>query len=157
MTVTAGRPPTDDALLSELRRAAMVGDPVPGDWPAAASVAFVWSALPEQQATLAYDSLSGRDRRLGGMQIVGLVLREMRWVAGARAAELEIDVAVDKVRVVGRVTPGEAVAVHVLWPEDGRSTEADETGAFRFDELPRRPLCLVVHGDGPFKTGWILS
>ena len=157
MTVTAGRPPTDDALLSELRRAATVADPMPGDWPAAASVAFAWSALPERPATLAYDSLAGRDRRLGGMQVVGLVLREMRWVAGTRAAELEIGVAVDKVRVIGRVTPGRAVAVDALWPEGRRSTEADETGTFRFDELPRRPLCLVVQGDGPFKTGWILS
>jgi hypothetical protein len=157
MTVTAGTPPADDALLSELRRAATVADPVPGDWPAAASVAFAWSALPEQPAKLAYDSLAGRDRRLGGMQVIGLVLREMRWVAGTRAVELEIDVAVDRVRIIGRATPGRSVAVEALWPEGRRSTETDETGMFRFDELPRRPVCLVVRGDAPFRTGWILS
>ncbi|HET6952738.1 MAG TPA: hypothetical protein VFI47_20320 [Acidimicrobiales bacterium] len=157
MTVTARTQPGDDALLSELRRVAAAADPVPGDWFDAAAAAFTWSTIDAPAATLAYDTVVGRDRRLGCTQLVGLLLREMRWDAGPHAVELTVDVAADKVRVLGRLCPAAASKVTVLWPEGRRSMCAGETGEFQFDEMPRRPFCVVVDGGAPLKTGWILT
>jgi hypothetical protein len=44
-----------------------------------------------------------------------------------------------------------------VWPEGQQATTADDLGAFRFDDLPRQPVCFVVAGESPVKTGWILS
>jgi hypothetical protein len=39
-----------------------------------------------------------------------------------------------------------------VWPEGRQATTADDRGAFRFDDLPRRPVCFVVAGESPVKT-----
>jgi hypothetical protein len=59
--------------------------------------------------------------------------------------------------VLGRVVPGRSVDVVALWPEGRRETASDDRGTFRFDELPRRPLCVHVTGEHPVKTGWIIT
>ncbi|HEY7070855.1 MAG TPA: hypothetical protein VH479_12110, partial [Acidimicrobiales bacterium] len=63
----------------------------------------------------------------------------------------------DRLRVVGDVSPAAAVDVVAVWPEGQQATTADDLGAFRFDDLPRQPVCFVVAGESPVKTGWILS
>ena len=117
---------------------------------------FGWHRIDAEPAELVYDAASGRDPRLGGVQLAGGTLRELRYTAGARTLAVEVDVADDKVRVAGMVTPPVAVEVMVVWPEGLDTVTSGAAGDFRFDELPRRPLCLVVKGDAPAKTGWIL-
>jgi hypothetical protein len=157
MEHTAATAPGDDSLLADLHRVVAVGDPVPDDWRAAASSSFRWSSIDAEAAELAYDSISGRDRRIGGGHISGFALRELRYVAGARAIELELDVGDDKLRVLGRLIPARRADVVATWPEGRRVTTTDDDGAFRFDELPRRPLSVYVTGDHRVKTGWILT
>jgi len=156
MTHTAVPLPTDDALVDELRRLGAVADPVPGAWRAAAVASFGWHRIEAEPARLVYDAVSGRDPRLGGVQLAGGTLRELRFTAGARTLAVELDVAADIVRVAGTVTPPAAVEVMVVWPGGLDTVTSGAAGDFRFDELPRRPVCLVVKGDAPTKTGWIL-
>jgi hypothetical protein len=153
MTHTSAPLPTDDALVDELRRVRALADPVPDAWLRAARASLGWQDIDAEPAVLAYDSLSGRDPRQPGTQVV----RELRYAAGAAGLSLEVAVNSDQLRVVGEVSPSAAVEVVAVWPEGQLVTTADDEGAFRFDDLPRRPVCFVVAGESPVKTGWILS
>jgi hypothetical protein len=157
MTHTSAPLPTDDALVDELRRVRAVADPVPDAWLRAAIAGLGWRGIDAEPATLAYDSLSGRDPRLGGGSPGTQVVRELRYAAGAAGLSLELDLNDDRLRVVGEVSPPAAVEVVAMWPEGRLATTADDQGAFRVDDLPRRPLCFVVGGESPVKTGWILT
>jgi hypothetical protein len=157
MTHTSAPLPTDDALVDELRRVRALADPVPDAWLRAALASLGWQDIDAEPAALAYDSLSGRDPRQAGGQPGSQVVRELRYAAGAAGLSLEVDVSADRLRVVGEVSPSAAVEVVAVWPEGQLATTADDEGAFRFDDLPRRPVCFVVAGESPVKTGWILS
>jgi hypothetical protein len=156
MTDTAATPPHLDALADELRRAAAVADPVPESWRAVASGSFVWAAIDAVPAQLSYDSRAASAGRVGGTP-AGAALREVVYSAGSLAVELELDVGADKVRLLGRLVPSRRVAVVALWPEGRSETVSSDDGAFRFDDLPRRPFCLHVLGDAPVKTGWVVT
>jgi hypothetical protein len=156
MTDTAATPPHLDALADELRRVAALADPVPESWRAAASNSFAWAAIDAVPAQLSYDSRAGRAGRIGGTP-VGATLREVVYSAGSLAVELELDVGADKLRLLGHVVPARRVDVVALWPEGRSETTSGDDGAFRFDELPRRPFCLHVLGDTPVKTGWVVT
>ena len=155
MTDTAAPPPGNDALAAELHRVVGLADPVPDGWRSAAAGAFAWAAIDAAPTRLDYDSRAVPGGRAGGLP--GAAPREVRYVAGPVAIALELDVGADKVRAVGRVTPARRVGVTVLWPEGRRDEETDEAGTFRVDELPRRPLCVVVRGSEPVKSGWIVT
>ena len=157
MSHTSAPLPTDDALVDELRRVRALADPVPAAWRQAALASLAWQDIDAEPAALAYDSLSGRDPRLAGGQPGTQAVRELRYAAGAAGLSLEVDLNADRLRVVGEVSPAAAVEVVAVWPEGRQATTADDRGAFRFDDLPRRPLCLVIGGDAPLKTGWILA
>ena len=151
----------DDVLLSELRRAANVADPVPDAWQAVARQAFTWAAVDAQPATLVYDSYSVRRGGIG-TRGGGPVQRSLRFTAGAPAAgvtvEIELDVGADKLRAVGRVRPVAPGAVAALTAGGRVDGDCDPSGEFRFDELPRRPFCLVVTTPGrSVKTGWVVG
>jgi hypothetical protein len=156
MTHTAASLPTDDALVDELRRLTAVADPVPHAWREAAVAGYDWHRIEAEPAALAYDSLSGHDPRLGPLQLAGRILRELRWTGAGRAVAVEVDVGDDRVRVVGKVWPGASVEVLAVWPEGLDTVTSRDRGRFLFDDLPRRPLCLVVGGEVPIKTGWIM-
>jgi len=157
MTHTSAPLPTDDALVDELRRVRALADPVPEAWLRAALASLGWQDIDAEPAALAYDSMSGRDPRLGGGSTGPQVVRELRYAAGAAGLSLEVDVNGDRLRVVGDISPAAAVEVVAVWPEGQVATTADDRGAFRLDDLPRRPVCFVVAGESPVKTGWILS
>lgn len=144
----------DDALLGALRRAVAAADPVPDDWHDAASSSFAWASIDAEPATLAYDSCSTGGPP--GAVLVGPVVREMRFTRGPLSIELDVDVSGDTLRVLGRVSPARSVEVLALWPEGKTDVTSDHGGGFRFDELPRRPLCVVVGGERPVKTGWVV-
>src|SRR5262245_14240207 len=149
--------PDDDLLDAELRRVAAVADPVPAAWRQAALDAVAWLALDGEPAALAYDSISSRERPLDGVRLTEVTMRELRYsVHGGQALDLELDVGVDKLRVLGQLVPARPAEVTVTWPGGQRVIQADERGVFHVDELPRGPLCFQVVGEEPTKTGWIL-
>jgi hypothetical protein len=157
MVTSSEAPPTDeDAFEADLRRIAAVADPVPASWRTAAEASAAWLRFDGEPGVLAYDSLAGRDQSTGGVQIAGLAWRELRYHYGDDAIELELDLGDDRVRVLGRLDPGRSADVAAVWPEGRRVAVADDGGRFHFDELPCRPLCFVVAGDHPVKTGWIV-
>jgi hypothetical protein len=88
-------------------------------------------------------------------------VRTVRFTAGAGPAlvrvEVEVDVGADKIRVLGRVHPGRRAPVVAVAGSGRTVAEADAEGGFRFDELPRRPFCVLVGGPQPVKTGWIVT
>jgi hypothetical protein len=157
MSHTSAPLPTDDALVDELRRVRALADPVPEAWRRAALASLAWQDIDAEPAALAYDSLSGRDPRLAGGQPGTHAVRELRYATGAAGLSLDVDINADRLRVVGEVSPAAAVEVVAVWPEGQQATVADDQGAFRFDDLPRRPICFVVAGESPVKTGWILA
>jgi hypothetical protein len=157
VTTSSAAPPTDeDALEADLRRVAALADPVPAAWRAAAEASVMWLRVEGEPVELAYDSVSARDHSVGGVQIAGLAWRELRYEHGADGIELELDVGDERIRVLGRLRPGRSAEVAAVWPEGRRVAVADDGGQFYFDELPCRPLCFLVAGERPAKTGWIM-
>jgi hypothetical protein len=149
--------PDDDLVEADLRRLAGLADPVPAGWRVAARAAVAWLALDGEPAALVYDAVSGRERPLDGARLAPVTMRELRYEVGERAVDLELDVGSDRVRVLGRLTPAREVEVTVTWPEGRCLVTSDDRGVFHVDELPRRPLCLLVAGEEPVRTGWILT
>jgi len=146
-----------DALAAELRRVVALADPVPDGWRAAAAGAYAWVATAAPAAHLAYDSRAEQAGEAGTAHGSGATLRTMRFGIGHLAVELELDVGADKVRITGRVRPARAVEIVAMWPEGRVATTSDSAGVYRFDELPRRPLCLHVTGEPAVKTGWVVA
>jgi hypothetical protein len=151
----------DDLLVAELRRVAGVADPVPPGWADAAHGAFAWATVPGVPARLTYDSRTAASSGRGDVLFAGPAQRTMRFTAGAGPAraelELELDIGADKVRVLGRVRPGRRATVVALSTAGRTVAHADDSGTFRFDELPRRPFCVVIDGPQPLKTGWVVT
>jgi hypothetical protein len=157
MTDTAATPPGPDTLAAELRRVTALADPLPESWRAVAAASFAWAAIDAVPATLSYDSRTADIGRGGRAPLSGGAWREVVYSAGPLTVELGVDVGADKVRLLGRVVvPARRSAVVALWPEGRSETVSDDSGSFRFDELPRRPLCLHVTAEPPVKTGWVI-
>lgn len=156
MTDTAAPWPPDDGLADDLRRALMLVDPVPGGWRDAAAGAFSWAAVDARQVRLDYDARTLRGGRVHRDDVPTTEVREVRYVGGDHAVALELDVGGERLRVLGWIEPPRRAEVVLLWPEGRWDGESDEHGTFRADELPRRPLCLVVDGEHPVKSGWIV-
>lgn len=150
----------DDLLVAELSRVAGVADPVPEAWAAVAHDAFGWARLPGLAARLTYDSNPAPDAQ-GAAPVASTAVRTVRFTAGAGPAlvrvEVELDIGADKIRVLGRVDPGRPGPVVAVAGSGRTVAEADAEGGFRFDELPRRPFCVLVDGPQPVKTGWIVT
>jgi hypothetical protein len=151
----------DDATVAELRRVAAQADPVPGAWRSAARGAYAWLSAHGEPARLVYDARSAA----AGLRSSGpapVPQRSLRFVAdgwGADAVvELDVDVLADRLVVAGRLRPPRPVPVTVVVLDDVPSTtDAADDGAFRFDELPRRPFYLLVGGVMACKTGWVMA
>jgi hypothetical protein len=148
--------PDDTGVADGLHRLAALGDPVPPSWRDAALVGVAWTTIPAEPARLAYDSVVPPRPPPDGPWLSCTAVREVRYAASALAVELELDVGADMLRLLGRLVPARRVGVAVLWPEGREESDSDEAGAFRFDDLPVRPLCIVVGGSDPVKTGWVV-
>jgi hypothetical protein len=149
-------PPDHEALAAELGRVIMLADPVAESWRATAGAAFGWTAIGGVPARLVYDSHLAGDAGDDGARPAGTVPRQVRYTSGMLAIELDLDIGADKLRLLGRLVPGARVELVAHWPGGQRVGVSDDDGAFRFDELPRRPLCVAVGGDDPVKTGWVV-
>jgi len=144
-----------DDLLAELGRALRSADPVPAAWWRSATVAFGWVEIDAEPARLAYDARTRRGGH-GGRGSAGRDVREARYVAATSAVSLEVEAGDGAVRLFGRIEPPRGVEVAVLWPGGRWDGTSDGHGVFRADGLPRRPLCVVVGGDDPLKSGWVV-
>jgi hypothetical protein len=148
----------DDALLRALADAVAVADPVPTDWQRAALGCADWLALDARLAEMAYDSLD--DHRPAGAAYgsvqEGSERRRLRFGGDDLAVEVEVSVTADAVRLAGWVRPAGRSRVRALLPEASHTAEVGEGGAFHFEELPHAPVSLLVDGDPPVKTGWIV-
>lgn len=138
--------PGDDDVLAELRTLMDTTDGVPGEWRAAARVAFGWLALDVTVAELAYDST----------MIDHTICRETRFVTQEAGVELSLGAKGDEVVLRGELVTISTAKVTVRWPGGELSTPTDETGVFRFHDLPRAPVYVQVDCEKPFKTGWIV-
>ena len=149
----------DDHLLSELRRVGALADPVPDGWRGTARAAFSWAALDGEPAWIVHDARPASDGR-GHGRLAAASQRTLRFRVGGGPSrpmvELELDVGADKVRATGRLRPPGAAVVVAMSADGHRSTPAGADGVFVFDEMPRRPFCLVVTGDAPLKTEWVV-
>jgi hypothetical protein len=163
-TAASADPSADDAdelLVAELRRVAVVADPVLPGWTDTAHRAFAWAALPGVPARLTYDSRTAVSSGRGDVLFAGPAQRTVRFTAGAGPArvevELELDIGADKLRVLGRIRPARRASVVALSTGGRAVAHADESGTFRVDELPRRPFCVLVDGPHRVKTGWVVT
>jgi hypothetical protein len=133
-------------VLGELRQLVEADGTVPGDWRAAARVAFGWLALDVPVAELVYDSTT--------VQLA--VRRQARFVTATGGVELELEMKDDEVALRGELVAAGPAKVTVRWPGGELTSATDEAGTFRFHDLPRAPLHVQVHADSPCKTGWLL-
>lgn len=159
--------PDDEALLRALADAVALADPVPADWEPAALGCVDWLALDTRLAEMAYDSLDdqGPAGTAHGTRGEGSERRRLRFGSDELAVEVELTVTPDAVRLAGRVLPAGRAGPHrvrALLPQPADTESAAYTaevgggGRFRFDELPRGPVSLLLDGDPAVKTGWIV-
>ena len=151
-----GTPPDD--VLIDLREAVAAGDGPLGDWRAAAHFAFAWVLLDVPYAERVYESkrpfvgLGGG--RSGGAELG--VVHQARFAVGFDGVEVTVEVKGDDVVMTGEVGGGVPAKVVARWPGGEQVDMTDETGAFRFHDLPRAPLCIQLDGSVTLKTGWIV-
>lgn len=149
--------PDDEAVLRALREALAGADPLPDAWRRDALAGFDWLALDAEPADVAYDSIEDVHRPLGGpLAGDGAERRRVRFEARGVVVEVEVQVTADAVRLLGRVTPCGTTRVRAVTPGGEQVAAAGESGTFRFDELPREPVSLLVEGQRRVKTGWIV-
>lgn len=149
--------PDDEAVLRALGEAMAGADPLPDAWRRDALAGFDWLTLDAEPAEVAYDSIEDVHRPLGGpMAGAGAERRRVRFEARGVAVEVEVQVTADAVRLLGRVTPCGTTRVRAVLPAGEQVAAAGEGGTFRFEELPRGPVSLLVEGRRRVKTGWIV-
>lgn len=159
--VPDGTEPDDEVLLAELRRVGTTADPLPDGWRSTGHDAFAWAAIEGDVARLVYDSQpAGRGRVDDHGSRASQ--RSLRYTAGVGSAavtvEIDLDLGVDKARVTGRVRPVVPHAVVAITAHGRVAGDLGPSGAYRLDELPRRPFCLVVTSPGAsVKTGWVVG
>lgn len=151
-----GDPSLDDAaLLAGLRQVVASTAPEPPAEDLAALRCTAWLASDAQLAELAYDSIVGAGRPSSTRGLAS-GHRALSYTIGARSVHLGLAVSADQVVLQGDVHPADRVPVVALTPGGQVETETGDDGTFRVDELPRRPLSVIVGGARPFKTGWIV-
>lgn len=140
-----GRTPHD--VLIDLRDALARAAGPPGEWRAAARVAFAWVLLevPFAERTFRSTGRAGEG-----------VVHQARYEVGGDGVELTLEVKHDDVVLSGEVCRGTPSKVVVRWPGGERVEGTDAAGAFRVYDLPHRPLCVQLDGPVPLKTGWIV-
>jgi DNA-directed RNA polymerase specialized sigma24 family protein len=140
-----GRSP--EGVRGDLRAALARTPDLPGEWRAAARVAFAWVLLEVPIAERVFRS-TGRAGE-------GTV-HQARYDVGGDGVELTLEVKRDDVVLSGQVCSGTPVKLVVRWPGGERVEGTDGAGAFRVYDLPHAPLCVQLEGPVRLKTGWMV-
>jgi hypothetical protein len=143
----------DERLIAELGAAVAEESAVSDRRRAAARAAFTWRSVDAELAELLHDSAldPGAAVRSGGD-----APRTLTFARGAVTLEIEVD----GDTLLGEVLdgdPGPGPASVTLQRPDtaGRSTEADGSGFFRFDEVGPGPVRFVLsRGSWSITTPW---
>ena len=147
-----------DELESELRRLAARSDPVPPLVVQAALDAFSWRDIDTELAELIFDSLLDQDE---ATLVRGTAERRM---VSFQTSELTIDIEVSGAglgrSVMGQIIPAQPARVDIRQRESQVTTDADELGRFRSEDLHAGPMSLRLHppasGAGPeIVTDWV--
>ncbi|HEY8544788.1 MAG TPA: hypothetical protein VIL36_07060, partial [Acidimicrobiales bacterium] len=138
---------TPAEVAADLRAGVGSGAEVPGEWRAAARVAFAWVLLevPFAERTFRSTQRAGEG-----------VVHQARYEVGGEGVDLTLEVKHDDVVLTGRVCSGTASKVVIRWPGGERVEGTDAAGAFHAYDLPRSPLCLQLDGPVALKTGWLV-
>ena len=138
------------ALLDELRRVVAAADPVPRSWRRAARVAARWAGGDLPRARLVFEA----EPDALGVRAPGR--RELRFAAGGRAVAVTVDVDGEVVRLVGQLDPAGGRGGGGGGGAGRPPPPPRADGRFHFDDLPRRPLCLVTGGEDRVRTSWFV-
>jgi hypothetical protein len=151
--------PDDDALEQELGSLLHRADPIPPIVLAAGRAALGWRRLEGELAELLADSALPAGE-LSLARGVGVPVRSVTFGTGRQAIDLDIDVAGDRLRLRGQLSPPAAARVDVQ-RRDGAtlaSVIADDFGRF-VAELPSRGTIRLrltgQLGPGAIETAWI--
>lgn len=145
-----------DAVLAELRQLLAQGEVVPGEWRAAARVAFGWHLVDVPLAERVYESTRPAGLGRSGEVVDPGVVRQARFATPYDGVELSVEIKGDDVVLTGQVVSGAPARVIARWPGGERVDTTDEAGAFRFHDLPRAPLCVQIDAKHALKTGWLI-
>jgi len=139
--------------LEALRRAVARHDPPPRALVTAARAAHSWSSLEVDLAPLA-DVPAGGD--LVGVRD-GAPDRALRFTAGDRTVDVDVEAAGAERSLTGALTPAVAAVVQVVAPAGAVEVRTDDLGRFVVDGLRAGPVRLVVTADGApvLRTEWV--
>ena len=154
-TPTTGGP--DELLLTELRRVALLLDPLPTRLVHAARESLTWRSVDAELAALLSDSALEDERAALVRSTAGL--RAVAFESSAVTIELDVVAAGSRRTLVGQLVPPAPAAVEVQTTGPRTSVDADAQGVFRFEDVPSGQMRLRVTGhpdaDGPVETSWI--
>jgi hypothetical protein len=145
----------DDELMSGVRDAFEVLDPVPADVLAAARASIIWRARAATLAELAHDRTG---RAPAGVR--GAVDRTLTFTCPGRAVEIEVAERGRHREITGRLVPSSAAVVQVRHrdlPPDGITARAEPAGLFCVPDVPQGLVSLVFRLDdgSSIVTSWI--
>lgn len=143
----------DELLLTQLHSALDGLDPVPESVVDAARSAYAWRTIDAELAALSYDSLLD-DEELAGVRSAGSAARMLTF----ESADLTVEVAVERGRVMGQLVPAQVGTVELRHPGGSTTEQADEVGRFSFDGVPRGPFSLrcTTADAATIVTDWIV-
>ena len=137
--MTSEFPPSDMALLAEIRGSAEAFDPVPKTVIAAAKASLTWRSIDAELAQLIEDSalapMAGV-RSAEGPRLLTFESAETTLV-------LEVLPTGPTRRVLGQLLAAPRARVEVRHARGADEVEADELGRFRVEEVPAGPLSLA--------------
>ncbi|MGW2823987.1 hypothetical protein ACWC24_23780 [Streptomyces sp. NPDC001443] len=141
--------PDCDRLEDELRRAAAVLDPVPGELYRIAMEAFALRDLDARIAELTFDSLTD------AIPVRGVA--DPPRMLTFRTGELSVDVEVTSEGLMGQVLPPQTARIEVLsGPRTAAPLIADDLGRFICDAPPAGPFALRLRtGAEVVVTEWL--
>jgi hypothetical protein len=152
----------DERLMSELRLAATIFDPVPASVVEAAKAAWTWRTIDTELAELTYDSWND-DKALAGVRGASTIERTSRLLsfeAKDAAVGLELELASDggQWRLVGQIVPAQPGVVEVHHRRGSDLVEADVVGRFAVTAIAPGLFRLSVRPSshtGQVATAWI--
>ncbi|WP_067807261.1 hypothetical protein [Actinomadura formosensis] len=145
----------DDELISGVRDAFEILDPVPPDVLAAARASIAWRTPSATLAELSHDRAG---RTAAGVR--GGTGRTLTFTCPGSTVEIEVAEQGRHREITGRLVPAAAAVVEVRHrdlPPDGLTSRAGPAGLFRVLRVPQGPVSLVFRlEDGTsIVTSWI--
>lgn len=132
----------DEALMAALKEAVAEAQAVPASMREAARAAYTWRTIDEELLELTHDSA------LAGAAQVRSAADEVR-VLSFTGEDVSLELEVEGGRVMGQVLPARAASI-VLQAASGESvaTDADASGFFTYDDVPRGLVRFSVTVEG---------